>query len=359
MNPRPWISPATRFVDFPDPLQLECGQTLPNIRVAYRTWGRRRGPRPNAVLVCHALTGSADIDRWWPGLLGPRRALDPEHDLIVCANCLGSCYGTTGPTAADFPPITVRDTVRAQARLLDHLGIAHLDLVIGGSLGGMQTLEWAALYPERVAAVAPIATTARHSPWAIGFSEAQRQAIRTDPDWNGGRYEPDHPPRRGLAAARMIAMCTYRSWAGFEARFGREQRCSGAYQVESYLRHHGEKLARRFDARAYVTLTRAMDTHDVGRGRGGVVEALGNLRQPSLVVTTATDTLYPPVEQELLAKHMPNAELVELHSVHGHDAFLIETERLSSVVRSFRNNLSMLTTRENPLAGEEDTPCVS
>lgn len=332
----------TCFLDLPEALRLESGTVLPQVTVAYRTWGVLNRARDNAVLVCHALTGSADVDQWWPGLLGPGRALDPARDFILCSNVLGGCYGTTGPRSinpltgapygGDFPHLTVRDLVRAQAALLDELRIARLALVIGGSLGGMQTLEWAALYPERVAAIVCIGCGVRQSPWAIGWSATQRQAIYADPNWRGGNYSPAAAPAAGLGIARAMAMLSYRHWRGFEKRFGRRQRADGRFEIESWLQHHGKKLTRRFDAASYVVLTRAMDTHDLTCGRNG----LTNVTAPALIVSIISDVLYPPAEQQELAALLPDATLEVLDSPHGHDAFLIESERVNQLVITFR-----------------------
>jgi len=268
---------------------------------------------------------------------------------------LGSCYGTTGPASrrpgssqrwgADFPEITIRDMVRVQAALLDALGVRRLKLVIGGSLGGMQVLEWALLRPDRVEAIVPIAVSARHSAWCIGISESQRQAIYADPRWCGGRYSDGDPPQAGLAAARAIAMLSYRSRESLEARFGRAQN-DGVYSVESWLRHHGQQLVARFDANTYVTLTMAMDTHDVGRGRAGWREALASARVPALVVAIDSDVLYPPVEQRDLAEALPLGRLATLRSPHGHDAFLIEGQAMNALVARFRNRLAAPGERE-------------
>jgi homoserine O-acetyltransferase len=335
-------------IELPGPFALESGARLPSVTVAFRTWGRPDADGGNAVLVCHALTGSADVDRWWGALLGPGRALDPDRDFVVCSNVLGGCYGTTGPTSprpgghgrwgGDFPAVTVRDIVRVQAALLDALGVKHLRLVVGGSLGGMQVLEWALLFPDRVDAIAPIAASARHSAWCIGLSEAQRQAIYADPRWREGCYPPEDGPDAGLAVARLIAMCSYRSRASLEARFSRSEAPAGGFAVEGWLRHHGRALVDRFDANTYVTLTKAMDTHDVGRGRGGWREALATVRVPALVVSIDTDVLYPPAEQEELADALPLARLVRLASPHGHDAFLIESEVANAIVARFRKD---------------------
>ncbi len=345
MNPDEHIAPETRRFQLDRPFALEQGDALAAVEVAYRTWGRLDHDGGNAVVVCHALTGSADADRWWPGLVGPGRALDPGRDFVLCSTVLGGCYGTTGPLARDpatgerygpdFPDVTVRDMVRLQMRLLDHLGVRRVRLALGGSLGGLQALEWALLDPGRVEAVAPIASSARHSAWCIGWSEAQRQALAADPDWREGRYDLGRPPAAGLAAARMIAMCTYRSPASFAARFGRDADGAG-FAVEGWLRHHGDLLVRRFDANAYVTLTRAMDSHDVGRGRGDWRAALGSIRQPALVVTIPSDVLYLPAEQAELARHLPRATLTTLPSPHGHDGFLIDVEALDRLLVGFR-----------------------
>ena len=339
------ISPATQFVEYGEAFELENGDVLPSLRIAYRTWGELAAERDNVVLICHALTGSADADEWWPGLIGPGLALDPARDFIVCSNVIGSCYGSTGPLASHdgvryggkFPRVSIRDIVRAQHRLLGSLGISRLRLVIGPSLGGMQTLEWAATYPEFVDAIVPIGVSGRHSAWCIATSEAQRQAICADPRWNDGQYTAGAAPEAGLAAARMMAMVSYRSWENFESRFGRDRNAgTDTFQVQSYLAHQGRKINERFDAVSYVRLTEAMDTHDVARGRGDYAAVLRTLRQPTLVVGVASDVLYPTHEQRYLAEAMPAAEYRELGSPHGHDGFLIETDALGATIRAWR-----------------------
>jgi homoserine O-acetyltransferase len=340
------ISTETRYFRLPDRLSLESGALLEDVVVAYRTWGHEEHGKDRAILICHALTGSADVESWWPGIIGQRGAFDPRRDFVICANILGSCYGSTGPVSqrpgtteryrGHFPQITVRDMVQVQRQLLDHLGVRRLELVTGPSLGGMQALEWAATYPDYVETVVPIGVGGKHSAWCIGITEAQRAAIYADPDWNDGFYADDAGPTRGLAAARMMAVCSYRSWDSFHQRFGREQRDDGSFQVQSYLQHQGAKINERFDANTYVRLTQAMNTHDVSRGRGHFLEVLENLRQRALVVSVSSDILYPPQEQQLLAQYMPNARYEVLDSDHGHDGFLIQSNDLAKLIKSFR-----------------------
>lgn len=329
--------------------EVEAGEALPRVRVAYRTWGRLNGARDNVIVVCHALTGDANADRWWTGMVGPGRALDCERYFVVCANVLGSCYGTTGPTTLDaesgrpygpdFPQVTIRDMVRLQRLLLAELGVASIALVVGGSMGAMQALEWAAMYPDLVRGIAPIAVGADHSPWCIGWSEAQRQAIFADSDWNSGRYEPHHQPVRGMSVARQIGMVSYRSAASFKGKFARRHSDDG-FEVESYLRYQGGQLVDRFDANTYVTLTYAMDSHDMARGRGTKTEALAAITVPALVVGITSDVLYPVAEQQELAGLLGGGRYVELDVPHGHDGFLIEAELLGELVAPFLEEVS-------------------
>lgn len=328
----------TQLLRIEAPFHLEAGEVFPELHLAYRTWGRLAPSKDNAVLVCHALTGSADVDLWWPGVLGPGRALDPARDFVVCSNVLGSCYGSTGPGSLDpgsgtvwgkrFPEITVRDMVHAQALLLDHLGVRRLSLVVGGSLGGMQVLEWGVTFPERVAAMAPIATAGRTSAWCIAFSEAQRAALEAA--GNEGM---------GLAVARMIAMCSYRSPGELAARFGRQAAGGGGFSVQGYLRHQGEKLAARFEPDSYKVLLRAMDTHDVSRGRGAYEEVLSCVKVPALVISIDSDALFLPAEQRELVRLLPCAELAMLTSAHGHDAFLVDQNAVNEALATFRRVL--------------------
>lgn len=330
------LSPRTQFHELPFPLILETGGVLQHVTVAYRTWGELDASKANGVLVCHALTANADADEWWEPLIGPGRALDPSRDFIISSNILGSCYGTTGPASIDpatgrpygpaFPAVTVRDLVAVQRALVRQLGVRGLKLVIGGSFGGMQVLEWALAAPDLVQSIVPIATSGRHSPWTIAWSEAQRQAIALD-------------PVRGLAVARMIAMSTYRSHASYSSRFARKQE-DGTFAVTSWLHSHGDRLLRRFDADTYVTLTNAMDSHDVARGRGSYESVLASIAQPTLVVSIDSDVLYPPSEQEELALLIPKARLQTIASLHGHDGFLLDAAAINDAVLRWRHSHS-------------------
>lgn len=346
-----WISPETRFLALERPFELESGERLRGVEIAFRTWGELAPERDNAVVVCHALTGSADVDRWWSGVVGPGRAIDPERDFVIAAAALGSCYGTTGPTSLrpatsarpaarwgpDFPAITVRDQVRLAVELVDRLGVERIRLVAGGSLGGMQALEWALLAPERVGAVAAISAPARHDAWAIALSALGRAALELDPKFRGGAYSDDDPPEAGLELARRIAMLGYRSPENFAARFGRERR-SRSFAVDDWLAHHGRRLSSRFDANAYLALLGAMDSHDLARDRGSLAEAAARIAVPVLVVASSSDVLYPPVESYELASLLPDVELVTLANPHGHDAFLIEQAALERTLAAFRRD---------------------
>jgi homoserine O-acetyltransferase len=354
------------------PFALEWGGRLPEVRVAYETWGELDPKASNAVLVCHALTGdshaagdsgpSHPTSGWWHELIGPGKAIDTDRYFVVCSNVLGGCQGTTGPADLDpvdgrrhgprFPVVTIRDMVRIQARLADHLGIRRWLAVIGGSMGGMQVLEWAVMYPQRVRSILPLATCAQASALQIAWSAVQRLAVATDPGWyDGDYYDKPEGPWMGLAVARQIAQVTYRSGESFERRFGRqlydpagEFDLWGRFQMESYLDHHGQKLVRRFDANTYVVLNRAMDLHDIGRGRGSTAAALGRIGVPVLTASITSDRLYPPHEQQELHDGIVagggDCRLVMLESEEGHDGFLLEHELLRDPVVGFLEEVS-------------------
>lgn len=350
------VTPAahgTRRLTLSQPFLLESGAVLPAVEIAYRTWGKLSPDRDNAIIVCHALTGSADADQWWSVFFGENRALDPTRHFIVCSNVLGGCYGSTGPTSlapdgkpwsARFPRITVRDQVRVQIALADELNIKSIRCVLGGSMGGLQALEWAVLDPERVKSVVTIAASGRHSPWCIAWSEAQRLALANDPLFKKGDYAPEAPPVAGLAAARAIAMISYRSAASLEHRLGRapardvygdRAQTPEDFAARSWLRHHGQALAARFDANSYLSLLDAMDSHDLARNRGDFQEVLRQIKQPVLVGSVTSDALYVPAEQRELANGLPHAELLEIESSHGHDGFLIDAAIFEPRLRHF------------------------
>ncbi len=331
--------------------RFESGAEFSDVPVAYQAWGRLNARRDNAVLVCHALTGNPAVDEWWAGLLGPGLALDTERYFVLCANVIGSPYGTLSPLSIDrasgktygpeFPVPTLRDTVNLHKMLLDALDVRRVAFAIGGSMGGMQVLEWA-FAGDFVGGLVPIGVGGRHSAWCIAWSEAQREAIRQDPAWQGGRYMPGTGPAAGLAVARMIAMISYRSFQSFGDRFGRDRDTAevpGSFAMQSYLRYQGRKLVERFDANCYLCLTESMDTHDIARDRGDYREVLGKIHQPTLVVGIDSDLLYPPAEQRELAERIPGAELAVLQATHGHDSFLIEVDEINAVVLDWRRRV--------------------
>ncbi len=373
-------SPAIHHTSLPLPggLTLECGVHLDPVTVAYRTYGTLSADRSNAILVCHALTGDQYAAEphpitgkpgWWDRLVGPGLAIDTSRFFIICANVLGGCMGTTGPATprttpdsppwgTDFPPVTIRDIVAAQAALLDALQIPRLLAVVGGSMGGMQALEWAATYPHRVRGCLPIATSAYHSAQNIAFNEVSRQAIFADPDYRAGRYwEHDVIPARGLAVARMMAHITYLSEDALTRKFGRRLRrdpystaaplslFGEMFEVESYLRHQGSSFVRRFDANSYLTVTRAMDYFDLAAdhlndaGEADLALAFRATPVRFCVVSFSSDWLFPTPQSRALVHALnragANVSFVEIETDRGHDAFLLDEPALDRVVRGF------------------------
>jgi homoserine O-acetyltransferase len=331
---------------------------LPDVTVAYETWGRLNAARDNAVLVEHALTGDSHVvgpagpghptPGWWDGLIGPGRPLDTERFFVVATNVLGGCQGSTGPASpapdgapwgSRFPFLTVRDQVQVEALVADELGIERFELVVGGSMGGMRALEWAVTHPQRVGTTLLLASTAYATAEQIAWCQAQLLAIRSDPHFHGGDYyDRSTGPEVGLGIARRIAHVTYRSELELHERFGRAAQGTedplgggGRYAVESYLDHHAGKLVGRFDANSYLVLTEAMNSHDVGRGRGGVEAALSRITGRLVVVAVDSDRLYPPRLSRELADLVPGAELHTVRSQHGHDGFLIEVEQVGAI----------------------------
>ena len=341
--------------------RFEAGGELPEVRVAYETWGTLNAARDNAILVEHALTGDSHVSGpagpghptpgWWHGLIGPGRPLDTDHWFVVSSNVIGGCQGTTGPSSqapdgrpwgSRFPFVTVRDQVAAEAALADRLGIVVWGAVLGGSMGGMRALEWAVTYPGRVRRCIVLACSAYASAEQIAWCQPQLLAIRQDPDFQGGDYY-DRPqgPELGLGLARRIAHVTYRSELELDTRFGRfaqgeEQPLGGGgrYAVESYLDHQADKLAARFDANSYVVLTESMNSHDVGRGRGGVQAALRRVTADLVVVAVDSDRLYPPrLSHELALAPASSGPAHVITSEHGHDGFLIEIDQVGAILR--------------------------
>jgi homoserine O-acetyltransferase len=331
-------------------LALERGGHLPSVQVAYETWGTPAPDGGNAVLVEHALTGDSHVvgpagpghptAGWWPSLIGPGAPLDTDELFVVCANVLGGCQGTTGPSSAApdgaawgsrFPEVTVADQVAVEAALADALGIGTWRAVLGGSMGGMRALEWAVSRPERVAGLLFLASSAVASADQIGTQTTQQTAIRSDPAWAGGDYAPGPGPVAGLGVARRIAHLTYRSDVELEARFGNSVQDDGRFAVASYLDHHAGKLAARFDAGSYVVLTEAMNSWDVGRGRGGVAAALSRVTARAVVAGVDSDRLYPPAQQQRVAEGL-GVPLRLLPSPYGHDGFLLETTAVGALV---------------------------
>jgi homoserine O-acetyltransferase len=375
----------------------ESGATLRDVQLRYRTWGKMNAARDNVLVVCHALTGNAALDDWWSSFLGPGLPFDTDKYYVICANLLGSCYGSTGPASVDprtgrpygarFPRLTVRDGVAVQKQMVRWgEGVKQVKCVIGGSLGGMQTVEW--LFDDHyytseedcvgqpedclrrpdpadelgprpfVRSAIPMACGTHHHTWQIAVSEAQRQCIYADPDFQGGEYYgTGREPKTGIGLARMQAMVSYRSHAAYEHKFGRRRvdpedgsdladdwqagdpdldtPFDAPFSVETYLKYQGEKFHNRFDANSYITLTQLMDTHDIGRGRGGIARAAAQCEQPVHVISIDSDVLYPVSEQKDLADALPNSQLSIVRNDDGHDGFLLAQDAIGPIIHKF------------------------
>jgi homoserine O-acetyltransferase len=368
--------PHSLVVQFPadQPLRLDAGVELAPFQVAYQTYGALNAARSNAILICHALTGDQHVFNrhpvtgkagWWDTMVGPGKPIDTERYFVICPNVLGACMGTSGPASTnpvtglpfglDFPVITIRDMVRAQAMLLDHLGIDTLFVVAGGSMGGMQVLQWAASYRERVFAALPIACATRHSAQNIAFHEVGRQAVMADPDWRGGRYFAEGVnPRRGLAVARMGAHITYLSDAALHRKFGRKFQdrnnptfsFDADFEVESYLRHQGSSFVERFDANSYLYLTRAMDYFDLAADYAGVLaNAFNSTKTRFCLISFTSDWLFPTSDSRAMV-HALNAagarvSFAEITTDKGHDAFLLDEPELFQIVGGFLDSAAL------------------
>ena len=359
------------------PLRLESGASLSPVTVAYETYGELNAARDNAILICHALSGSAhaagyhgtgahEKPGWWELMIGPGKAIDTTRWFLISSNFLGSCYGTTGPTSTDpatgrpwgirFPVFTIRDMVELQRLLLDELGIARLLAVVGGSMGGMQALQWGISYPGRVASVIPVATAAGMSAQGIAFNEVGRRAIIGDPLWRGGDYAEADPPAHGLSLARMIGHITYLSEEAMHRKFGRRRLAEGAaasfgreFEVEDYLRAQGDKFVRRFDANTYLYLTRAMDSFDLVVDHGSLQNAFAACTASFLVVSFRSDWLFPPAQSQAIVQALKRSghdvAYANLESDQGHDSFLLAGNRLGDLISGF---LSRLHARSRP-----------
>ncbi len=363
-------TPRSLVVRFPesDPLMMDAGVPVGPLQIAYQTYGTLNAAKSNAVLICHALTGDQHVANehpvtgksgWWETMVGPGKPIDTDRYFIICSNVIGGCMGTTGPASInpstglpyglDLPVVTIKDMVRAQAKLVDYLGIDTLFCVAGGSMGGMQVLQWAALYPDRVFSAIPIAAAARHSSQNIAFHEVGRQAVMADPDWQAGRYyENGLKPSKGLAVARMAAHITYMSDEALHRKFGRKLQDRSAptfsfdadFQIESYLRHQGSSFVERFDANSYLYVTRAMDYFDLAADYGGsLAQAFKGTKTRFCVVSFTSDWLFPTSDSRAVV-HALNAggasvSFVEIETDKGHDAFLLDVPELLSTTRGF------------------------
>ena len=339
-------------------IELESGVVLSPVNVAYETYGTLNADKSNAILVTHAFSGdahAAGVDAegqkgWWDNQIGPGKGFDTDKYFVICSNVLGGCKGSTGPSsinpatgeryAMTFPVITIGDMVTLQKKLIDSFGITRLLSVAGGSMGGMQVLEWAVRFPEAVASAIPIASTARHSAQQIAFNEVARQAIMADPDWADGNYYDKKPPGRGLSVARMVGHITYMSDESMRQKFGRRQREeNGIFEVESYLRYRGSQFVDRFDANSYLYITKAMDMFDLANGAQSLVPVLAKSRTRYLIISFTSDWLYPSYQSleivSALRRRNQDVAYIELTSNYGHDAFLVEVDEQTELIRGF------------------------
>lgn len=321
------------------PFQLEKGDWLPQIEIAYTTYGTLNANKSNVVWICHAFTGNANPSDWWNGLVGENRLFNPETHFIVCANVLGSHYGSTNalsnnpntgtPYFHDFPFITIRDVVKSLDLLREHLEIDKIAYILGGSLGGQQVLEWNIMHPEIFNKQILFSTNAVHSPWGIAFNESQRMAIASDLSWE---QNTETSGMEGMKVARAIALLSYRNYETYNRTQSRDSGQIDFFRANTYQNYQGEKLLRRFNAYSYWTLTKMFDSHDVGRNRGGIIAALSNITAKTLVIGISSDILFPPSEQRTIAQHINNAKFIEIESGYGHDGFLIEFDIMKKAI---------------------------
>jgi homoserine O-acetyltransferase len=344
-----------RHFHYSHPFILESGEQLPQIDLAYQTWGQMNAAGDNVIWICHAFTGSHDVAEWWQGLVGPGKLFNPENNFIVCANILGSHYGSTGPLSTNpqtqkpyfhsFPDISIRDVVQAFELLRIELGVNRIKTCIGGSMGGQQAVEWGIMNPNLILNLILVATNAVHSPWGVALNESQRMAIEVDHTW-----KESHPQAgiEGMKAARATALISYRNYETYQVTQSRQDHSlEKTLRAVSYQRYQGEKLAQRFNAFSYYVLSKMMDSQDVGRNRGGIIPALKLIKSNTLVIGIKSDALFPIVEQEFLAKQIPGASFQVIDSLYGHDGFLIESGLMTKAIRLWQK-LQLLEV--NPMA---------
>lgn len=325
------------------PFKTETGAILPSLEIAYNTWGKMNKDADNVIWVCHALTANSDVESWWPGMVGTGLLFDPDKYFIVCANVLGSCYGTTGPASInketgrqwlnDFPLITVRDLVCVHELLRNHLGIREIHTIIGASIGGYQALEYSIMFPDLIRRLIVLASGAKQTPWALAFSESMRLAMLADQSFASGDPEGG---KKGLKAARSIALISYRTMDDYNQTQKEDdnEKLTG-FKAASYQAYQGDKLVKRFNPYSYWCLTCLSDTHNIGRGRGNISNALKSIKAKVLCVGIKSDILFPTDDQKFITAHVDGAEYVEIDSSYGHDGFLIETELVTDVIRNF------------------------
>ncbi len=330
-------------ITLPGPITIETGHTFSQFQVGFHTVGNLNEQKDNVVWVCHAFSANSDVPDWWPGIVGSGRLLDPDHQFIICVNLPGSCYGTTGPLSVNpetnepyfhtFPLFTIRDVVKIYRLVAKKLGIQNIQLLVGGSLGGQQALEWAIQEADRIEQLVVIACNAIHSPWGIAFNEAQRMAIASDATWTESKAEAGE---EGMKAARAVAMLSYRNYHTFQISQAEPDNSRiEDFKAASYLQYQGEKLTRRFNAFSYMLLSKMMDSHNLGFNRESIEGALKTIAANTLVIGIRSDYLFPVNEQKFIARYIPDAEYVEIDSHYGHDGFLVETEKISICVREF------------------------
>ena len=332
-----------KILKYNNPFVTESGASLPFLEIAYDTWGKLNEKGDNVIWVCHALTANSDVESWWPGMVGDRMVFDTKKYFVVCANILGSCYGTTGPLSQnpagdgpwlnDFPVITVRDVVQVHEILRVHLGISVFYTLIGSSIGAFQALEYSIMYPDIVQRLIFIASSAKQSPWAIAFNESQRLSIEADESFFGRSIEGG---KKGMKAARSIALLSYRtSYAYNQTQAEETDEKTDSFRASSYQAYQGDKLVKRFNAWSYYRLTQLSDSHNVGRGRGGVVNALKKVKASTLCIGIRSDILFPIGEQKFVAENVEKGQYTEIDSFFGHDGFLIEAGQVSAAIKKF------------------------